>query len=304
MNKIIIKKEQAGIRIDKFLKVEFFSYSRGEIITKIKNGEVAVNSKKVKPSYILKEKDILQIGNFSKRKESKLIPDNKIKLKIIFEDENIIVINKQAGIQVHPSHNEKTNTIANVLIKYFPKIKNVHDESRDAFLRPGIVHRLDKDTSGVLAIAKNQKAFDELKKLFKDRKISKKYVAICEGIFAKKEGLIEKPIARAASYRKQVIARKNTLTKIRKAETKYRVIKERGNFSVVEVFPKTGRMHQIRIHLASEGHPVVGDLVYGKNSSAKRQLLHAEELKFELLGKKYDFLAFLPPDFKNFLANV
>jgi len=292
------------MRIDKFLKVEFFLYSRGEIIKKIKDGEVVVNSKKVKPSYILKEKDVLQIKNFSESKESKLIPNNEIKLKIIFEDENVIAINKPAGIQVHPSHNEKTNTIANALIKYFPKIKNVHDESKDAFLRPGIAHRLDKDTSGVLAAAKNQKAFNELKKLFKDRKISKKYVAICEGIFAQKEGLIEKPIARSTSYRKQVIARKNTLTKIRNAETKYKVIKEYDNFSVVEVFPKTGRMHQIRIHLASEGHPVVGDLVYGKNSSAKRQLLHAEELKFELLGKKYDFLASLPPDFKNFLANV
>ena len=301
------------MRIDKFLSMEFFllcknvsqdKYSRGEIIKKIKDGEVSVNLKKVKPSYILKEKDVLQIENFSESKENKLTPNTEIKLKIIFEDENVIAINKQAGIQVHPSHNEKTNTIANALIKYFPKIKNVHDESKDAFLRPGIVHRLDKDTSGVLAVAKNQKAFNELKKLFKDRKISKKYMAICEGIFAKKEGLIEKPIARSTSYRKQVIARKNTLTKIRKAETRYKVIKEQANFSVVEVFPKTGRMHQIRIHLASEGHPVVGDLVYGKNSSAKRQLLHAEELKFELLGKKYDFLASLPPDFKKFLANV
>ena len=140
MNKIIIKKEQAGIRIDKFLKVEFFlprkttsrgEYSRGEIITKIKNGEVAVNSKKVKPSYILKEKDVLQIKNFSESKESKLIPNNEIKLKIIFEDENVIAINKPAGIQVHPSHNEKTKTIANALIKYFPKIQNVHDESQE-----------------------------------------------------------------------------------------------------------------------------------------------------------------------------
>ena len=304
MQIIKIKKDNVGFRIDKFLVQKEASFSRGEIITKIKDGEVVVNSKKVKPSYILKEKDVLQIKNFSESKESKLIANNEIKLKIIFEDENVVVINKQAGIQVHPSHNEKTNTIANALIKYFPKIKNVHDESKDAFLRPGIVHRLDKDTSGVLAVAKNQKAFNELKKLFKDRKISKKYVAICEGIFAQKEGLIEKPIARSTSYRKQVIARENTLTKIRKAETRYKVIKEQDNFSVVEVFPKTGRMHQIRIHLASEGHPVVGDLVYGKNSSVKRQLLHAEELKFELLGKKYDFLASLPPDFKNFLAHV
>ena len=304
MKKIIIKNDQGEMRIDKFLKVEFFSYSRGEIIRKIKNGEVMVNSKKVKPSYVLKEGDVLQLENISEKKENKLIPNNNIKLKIIFEDENILVINKPAGLQVHPSHNEKTNTLANALVKYLPKIKNVHDESKDAFLRPGIVHRLDKDTSGVLMVAKNKKTLNELKKLFKDRMVAKKYVAVCEGIFEKKEGVIEKSIARSTSYRKQVIARKNTKTKVRKAVTKYKVIGEKGNYSTVEVFPKTGRMHQIRIHLASEGHPVVGDLVYGHCSLAKRQLLHAKEIKLELFGQKYAFSAPVPTDFRGFWASI
>jgi 23S rRNA pseudouridine1911/1915/1917 synthase len=304
MNKITIKKEQAGMRIDKFLSMEFFLYSRGEIIKKIKNGEVLVNAKKIKPSYTLADGDVIELKNFSKEKNDTLIANKKIPLKILFKDKNIIVINKQAGIQVHPSHNEKQNTIVNALINHFPEIIDVHDDSIDGKFRPGIVHRLDKDTSGVMVIARNKKVFNELKNNFKNKIIEKKYVAICQGIFAEKEGTIEKPIARSASYRKQVIARKNTKTTIRKAVTNYKVVKKYRNYSLVEVFPKTGRMHQIRIHLASIGHPVAGDLVYGSRSLAKRQLLHAKELKFELFGKKYVFSTPIPQDFKEFLSNI
>jgi 23S rRNA pseudouridine1911/1915/1917 synthase len=313
VEKIIIKKEQARMRIDKFLSMEFFlsrktvsrdKYSRGEIIKKIKDGEVLVNAKKIKPSYTLADGDEIKLKNFSKEKNNKIVANNKIPLQILFKNKNIIVINKQAGIQVHPSHNEKQNTLVNALINHFPEIINVHDDSIDGNLRPGIVHRLDKDTSGVMVIARNKKTFEELKKHFKDRMIEKKYIAICQGIFTEKEGTIKKPIARSASYRKQVIARKNTKTTIRKAVTSYKIIKEYEKYSLVEVFPKTGRMHQIRIHLASIGHPVVGDSVYGSGSLARRQLLHAKELKFKLFGKKYTFSAPILHDFKDFLLNI
>ena len=304
MKKIIIKKEQVGKRIDKLLAEEFFLYSRGEIIKKIKNGEVLINKKKIKPSYTLKNGNVLEIKNFSKENDKTLIANKKIPLEILFKDKNIIVINKQAGIQVHPSHNEKINTIVNALVNNFPEIIYVHDDSIEGKFRPGIVHRLDKDTSGVMVIARNKKTFEELKKHFKNRMIEKKYVAICQGIFTEKEGTIEKPIARSASYHKQVIARKNTKTTIRKAVTNYKVVKECGKYSLIEVFPKTGRMHQIRIHLASIGHPVVGDSVYGNGSLARRQLLHAKELKFKLFGKEYAFSAPIPHDFKDFLLNI
>lgn len=305
MEKITITKEQAGKRVDKFLSLEFFLYSRGEIIRKIKNGEVRVNGKSVKPSHVLEENDVVELENFSKESvEEKLVENKNIPLEIIFQNKNFVVINKQAGVQVHPSHNEKKNTLVNVIIARFPEIADVHDDSTSDKLRPGIVHRLDKDTSGVLVIARNTKAFAELKKLFKDRKIEKSYVAICQGIFAEKAGTIEKPIARSASYRKQVIARKNTKTIVREAVTKYEVAKEFGEYSLVNVFPKTGRMHQIRIHLASIDHSVVGDSVYGNGSLAKRQLLHARELKFELFGEKYDFLAPMPKDFEEFMAKI
>ncbi len=310
MEKITIQKEDAGKRIDKFLAEEFFLYSRGEIIRKIKKGEVGVNSKNIKPSYMLEEGDSVMLENFSQSgSEKKLVANEKIPLEILFKDENIIVVNKQAGLQVHPSANEKMNTLSNALVAHFPEIAGVHDDSQGAQLRPGIVHRLDKDTSGVMVIARNQMAFAELKKLFASHQVEKNYVALCEGIFEKKEGVIEKPLARSTSYHKQVIARQNTKTIVREAVTRYKVLEERSGYSLVGAFPKTGRMHQIRIHLASVGHPVVGDAVYalkGKNAekSAPRQLLHAQELKFSLFGQPYDFIAPIPADFEKFLADI
>lgn len=310
MEKIIIEQKNIGKRIDKFLAEEFFLYSRGEINKKIKKGDVLVNGKTIKPSYALEYGDEIMLENFSKEKEEGIFSNNDIPLDVIFENEDIIVINKPAGIQVHPSHNERKKTLVNGLVARFPEIMDVHDGSVDADLRPGIVHRLDKDTSGVMVIARNMKSFDALKESFKERHVEKKYVAIASGIFSEKEGVIEKPIARSTSYRKQVIARNNTKTTIRSAMTSYKVRSEHGEYSVVDVFPKTGRMHQIRIHLASVGHPVVGDMVYGDKKSitgkngASRQLLHAESISFTLFGEKYEFLAPLPKDFLDFLNDI
>lgn len=306
MKKIIIENQQARQRIDKFLAKEFFLYTRGEIVRRIKDGKVLIGSKHVKPSYILEEGDSLELVDFSNDSLEKSLKENaSLKLKIIFENQDFIVIDKQAGIQVHPSFNEKENTLVNALICLYPEIKNVHDESEDAWERPGIVHRLDKDTSGIMVIARNMEAFEKLKELFKNRNIEKTYLAIAEGIFKNKEGMIDKPIARSTSYKKQVIARSNTKTFIRDAKTEYKVIDKYDNVSLVELKPKTGRMHQIRIHLASINHPIVGDLVYGNSrenkEDVKRQLLHAYKLKFELDGKKYEFVSELPDDFKEFV---
>lgn len=300
-----IAKDQIGKRIDKFLAQEFFLYSRGEIIKKIKSGQILVNDKVVKPSYVLEEGDVLTTESLSHEKqEEKLQENDQIPLEILFENEDFIVLNKQAGIQVHPSANEKNNTLCNALVAKYPEIKNVHDDSEGAYLRPGIVHRLDKDTSGVMVAARNLKSFDALKEKFKSRDIEKKYIAVCEGLFKDKMGKIEKAIARSGNYRKQVIARQNTKTIVRAAVTEYSVKKEIGSYSLVDVFPKTGRMHQIRIHLASIGHPIVGDTVYGKKiqENSIRQLLHAEQIKFELFGKQYDFIVPLPKDFEDFLS--
>lgn len=303
MMKKIIYQEKYGCRIDKFLKdTSDLGMSRNQIADQIKLGNVLVNGKKIKPKYILRENDAISI-NSKQIKDDNIRPNKNINLDIIFSDENIIAINKPAGLQVHPDFHEKKNTLANALIAKFPEIKNVGEDP----MRPGIMHRLDRDTSGIIIVAKNQKVFLELKNKFKAREIEKKYWAI---IFGKleKSGTINKPLARAASYKKQVIAGKKTKTKIREALTRYNVLKTGDNFSLVEVSPKTGRMHQIRVHLASIGHPIVGDDLYKmkniKTADAPRQMLHAKSIKFSLLGKNYELEAALPQDLQDFLTNI
>jgi len=328
MQKIIVKKENSGIRLDKFLvstfskasadKQEFFSprkialqsrgkYSRGEIIRNINEGSILVNGEKIKPSYAIKTNDIVRI-NFKTALE-KLVSNKEVDFEIIYSDENFIIINKPTGLKVHPNSFAEVNTLANGLIAKFPEIESINDGSKDSKLRPGIVHRLDQETSGIMVIARNQKSFIDLKKLFQTRKISKKYIALVLGKFKEKKGIIEKSLARAGTYRKQSIAVRKTQTKIRPAITEYEVIKEFPNFSLVEAKPKTGRTHQIRIHLFSLGNPVAGDKLYKlkkipKIGLPKRQLLHAKKLEFELFGKKYAFSADLPKDFENFLENL
>jgi 23S rRNA pseudouridine1911/1915/1917 synthase len=307
MKLIKIEKNNAGTRIDKFLAKEFFSLSRGEIIRNIKAGKILVNNKIIKPSYILKENDEISAEIILKREEVK--PNLNIKLHKIYEDENILVINKPAGIQVHPDANERENTIANALVAQYPHIKEVHDGSLGAFLRPGIVHRLDKDTSGVLVIAKTSETLQMLKEMFLERKVSKKYLAVVYGKLRNRRGIITKPIARAGNYRKQVIAGAKTKTKVRGAVTEYKVLKSFGDYSLLEVFPKTGRMHQIRIHLFSIGHPIAGDKLYRlkniKDSlAAKRQLLHASDLNFKFFNENYKFHAELPYDFSSALSKL
>ena len=298
--KIIITKQDSGQRIDKFLKKEIFlNLTRGEIIRKIKNNEILMNNKKVKPSYILKENDVLDIK--CETHNAKLVSNSEINLQIIFQDENIVVVNKPAGLKVHPVNFQESDTLVNGLVYKFPEIENVGEDK----LRPGIVHRLDKDTSGVMVIARNQKTFEKLKKKFQEREVEKKYLAIVCGHLENKEGKIEAPIARAMSFKKQKVAQGKTRGKIRPAVTFYKVLKNLGEFDLVEAQPKTGRMHQIRVHLAYLGYPVAGDEKYARKEyknlpKAKRQMLHAKELKFNLERKDYAFSAKPPADFAEF----
>lgn len=296
MKKIIVKEKSKDQRLDKFLTEEFISYSRGEIIRNVKAGNVLVNDKEVKPSYILRPGDV--INSKVKTQKSKLITSSSLNIKVIYEDENVIVIDKPVGIQIHPDSKENKNTIVNWLMATYPEVRRVVDGSSTGRLRPGIVHRLDKDTSGVMVIARNMEFYKELQKLFKSRKVTKKYIALVYGKLNNKKGVIDKPIARAATYKKQTVAGRKTMTKIREAVTEYKVIKEYKNTSLLEVIPKTGRMHQIRVHLFSIGHPVVGDKLYKlkkiKPIKASRQMLHAQSIKFKLFDKKYYFSSELP----------
>jgi len=310
MKKITIDDQNAGERIDKFLKEEFFldmEMTRGEVIRKIKEGQILLNGKIVKPSYVLKEQDEISIEN--RKNEDRLVPNEKIKAEVVYQDENIIVVNKPAGLQVHPSDTEKENTLANGLVVEFPEIENIHDGSQDSWIRPGIVHRLDKDTSGAMVVARNEKTFFELKRKFADREIRKNYVALVYGHLEKEKGVVDEPIARAASFKKQKIATGRTKGTARPAVTEYRLLKRYEDFDFVEALPKTGRMHQIRVHLASMGNPIVGDAKYKRKNLSKpdgitRQLLHAQRLEFELWNKKYRFEAPLPEDFAVFLGSL
>jgi 23S rRNA pseudouridine1911/1915/1917 synthase len=307
LKKIIISKNNIKKRIDKFLAEEIFfeeKMTRGEIIRQIKAGNVLVNGKKVKPSYALKEKDGVALN--IEYRILNIMPDEKIKIDVVYENKNFLIINKPAGLQVHPDYKNKNNTLVNGLLHYFPEIKNVGDDVEN---RPGIVHRLDRETSGLMIITRNQKTFIALKNKFKNREIEKTYWAIVHGVPEKKEGIIEKPLAKSADYKKQVIASAKTKTKIRPAITQYKVIKKMGGYSLVEVKPKTGRTHQIRIHLASIGHPLIGDKKYLPKNISKIDkfgsfFLHARELKFEFSGKKYEFLAELPENLPNVLKTL
>jgi len=304
--KKIITAENSGQRVDLFLKEEFFSISRQEIIYNIKEVNILVNGKKVKPSYVLKENDELKI--ILEKKSAEIIPNKNISVEVIFENENFLAVNKPTGLIVHPISMKDKNTLANWLVAKYPKIKNVHDESTGAEFRPGIVQRLDKETSGVMVIAKNQKTFEELKNIFQNRKAQKKYLALVYGKLKNNKGLIDKPIAKAKSNKKQVIANENR-EGAKEAVTEYKVVKEFKDYSLVEARPRTGRMHQVRLHLFSIGHPVVGDKKYKatrnkRQATSMRHLLHAKNLKFELFGDKYELEAPIPKDFEDFLNEI
>ncbi len=247
-------------------------------------------------------------------------------IKIIYEDDDILAVNKPAGLLVHGAENSKETTLVDWLIKNYPEIKNVGErpafgEARpDLSGRPGIVHRLDKDTSGILLIAKNQRTFGYLKEQFKNRKIKKKYIALVCGKLnpptGGEGGIIDLPIAKSKSdFRKKTSVGKMA-GKIREAVTEYKVIKkfpacaDRPEYTLVEVFPKTGRTHQIRVHFKSIGHPVVCDKLYGFKKAVcpfglKRHFLHASSLELNLpSGARIKLEADLPDDLQAALTKL
>ena len=225
-------------------------------------------------------------------------------MKIIYEDKDIIVIDKPANLTVHPVHPEQDNTLVNELLTYYPEIKNVGEDA----LRPGIVHRLDKDTSGLIVIAKNNKSFEYFKNLFKDRKIVKKYLALVHGKVKDNKGIITKSISLSKKDHKKRSALLDNNSK--PAWTEYEVIERFKDYTLLEVYPKTGRTHQIRIHLKSIGHPVVGDKQYKFKRQVcpkelKRQFLHAQYLKFKMSnGSIMEFKSKLPKDLKDTLKEI
>ncbi|MDD5038326.1 MAG: RluA family pseudouridine synthase [Dehalococcoidales bacterium] len=286
--------EKAGVRLDKYVSEQCPGVSRTQAQKLIDDGCIKVNDRLAKASLKLNPDDRVNI-TIPLISSATLSPE-EIPLNIVYEDTDLLVIDKPAGLAVHPAPGHTTHTLVNAILSRFPELS-------DDSLRPGIVHRLDKDTSGLMLIAKNNAAKLNLMEQFKKRLIVKSYVALVKGHLSPEDGAIEASIGRDPHYRKRMAI----VTEGKEARTQYHVIKYLGNHTLVEVKPETGRTHQIRVHMAAIGHPVMGDPLYGvKTIYLSRQFLHASRLGFRLpsSGKYVEFNSELPPDLAQALASI
>lgn len=294
-------------RLDTWLHETYPEKSRSFWQKKIKSGEVRVNKRKMKPHYTLRENDQIKINL---KDDSPTISGEKIPLEIVFEDKNYAIINKPAGLVVHPGTGNTEHTLVNALIHHFGK-----DLSSTNPERPGIVHRLDKDTSGLLVIAKNDESHQFLAKQFEKREVKKTYIALVANHLSPKEGSIEAPLNRNEKNRQKISI--STRSGSRYALTHYKVqkyFKRPEPATLLEVTIETGRTHQIRVHLSSIDHFVLGDTTYGRpklnNKAAEhglhRQFLHAANLSFKspTTKKKVHYKSPLPEDLKSFLEKL
>ena len=278
-----VPEEAAGQRLDAFLAGHIESWSRSRLQRLIDDGDVIVNGHAAKPSYKLRASDQID-AELTALPLASFLPED-IPIEIIYEDDDLVVVNKPAGMVVHPAASVSSGTLANALTFHFQKLSSGSGEAR-----PGIVHRLDKDTSGLLVVAKTESAHDDLANQFREREVFKSYVALVHGQLEKDRGEIDQPIARDPRHRTRMAVVRGG----RPALSLYRVRQRFDRFTLLNVELKTGRTHQIRVHLAWLKHPVVGDESYGggrdktvvdpvvRSRIAKlgRQFLHAEQLGF------------------------
>ncbi len=283
-------------RIDKVISEIDQSISRSRAKKLTDEGNVTVNGEPVKPKYKVSSGDVIVIQNEEPR-EIDLTPE-EMSLDIVYEDDDVIVVNKPSGMVVHPAAGHESHTLVNGLLAHSP-LSTINGE-----FRPGIVHRIDKDTSGLLMVAKNDNAHTELSKQLKEKKNLRKYVALVYGVIDEDSGAINAPIGRSKTDRKK----QAIVSDGRDAITHFSVIKRFENFTLVECRLETGRTHQIRVHFKYIGHSLVGDPLYGpkKVYGNNGQFLHAQELGFEhpTTGELMIFSSPLPEYFKNQLAKL
>jgi 23S rRNA pseudouridine1911/1915/1917 synthase len=287
--------EASGLRVDKFLSENCPDLSRTQAQKLIEEGHVTVNERPVRSSLKLMAGD--KIAVVVPPPIPSPLPAEAIPLKIVYEDTDLMVVDKPAGLTVHPAPGHYTHTLVNAVLAHVPGLQT--GESG----RPGIVHRLDKDTSGLIVIAKNAAAHMKLARQFKERSVSKVYIALVYGHLAPEEGIIEANIGRHPRDRQRMAV----VTEGREAQTDYKVIRYFDNYTLLEVKPRTGRTHQIRVHLAAIGFPIVGDAVYGKKADfLGRQFLHAGKLRFKLpsTGQTCEFESPLPADLDSVLNRI
>jgi 23S rRNA pseudouridine1911/1915/1917 synthase len=288
--------DKQDARLDKYVCQECPELSRTQVQRLIGDGYITVNDRVTKAGLKLNLGDRVNI-TIPPTAPSPLSPE-ALPLNIIYEDNDLLVIDKPAGLTIHPAPGHYSHTLVNAILSYLPNLPDTGDS-----LRPGIVHRLDKDTSGVMVVAKNNAAQANLMSQFKAHAVVKAYLALVKGHLTPENGLIEAPIGRDPDNRKRMAV----VTEGKEARTQYQVIKYIGNYTLLEIRPETGRTHQIRVHLSAISYPVVGDTTYGvKSAYVSRQFIHASRLGFNLpsSGEYAEFESELPPDLEQALKDI
>ena len=299
MEKYIVEAEEQGKRLDMYISSKDEELTRTSAQRLIEQGDILVNNKKVKVAYKVSEGDIIAVEK-QMPKEIEIKAQN-IPVDIVYEDDDIIVVNKPKGMVVHPANGNPDGTLVNAILAMCKdSLSGIGGE-----IRPGIVHRLDKDTSGLLIVAKNDEAHMNMSKQIQERKVTKKYIALVRGVVAEDEATIDLPIARSTKDRKKMAVD----PKGKNAVTHFKVLKRYDNYTLLELKIDTGRTHQIRVHMSYIGHPVVGDEVYsnGKNEfGVQGQMLHARYLQFKhpITGKELSLEAPIPEYFEDVLEKL
>ncbi len=328
---IELRVSEGGQRLDKYVAQVVSDLSRSRAQKLIEEGLITVNGEAAKSSYRVEVGDLVAV--YIPPAETAEVRPEAIPLDIVYEDRDIIVVNKPAGMVVHPAYGHRTGTLVNAVLAHCPDLAGAEGdgptepilsrspelvegvaEGLAEVLRPGIVHRLDKDTSGLIIVAKNGAARQHLQRQFKRQEVKKVYVALLEGRLEPARGIIEAPIGRDKKRRQRMVV----MERGREARTEYRVLeyfssgagKASHFYTLVEAAPQTGRTHQVRVHFASIGHPLAGDLVYGfrkqRLSGLRRQFLHAQTLGFRLPGtdEYIELTAELPDDLRAVLEEL
>jgi 23S rRNA pseudouridine1911/1915/1917 synthase len=303
--KLLAEPDDRGLRLDVFLAQRLKDLTRSQIQMLNRSGAIRVEGRLDKAGYRIRGGETIEVDLRSIRPVP-LTPE-QIPLQIYFEDQDLAVIEKPAGLVVHPGSGKKTGTLVHGLLFHFQSLS-----TGGGMMRPGIVHRLDKNTSGLLIVAKNNLAHARLSKAFQDREIEKTYVALVHGVMSKNAGTVELSVGRHPTKRTKMAAGSR---RGRSAYTEYRVLEQFGGFSLLEVRIKTGRTHQIRVHLSALGHPVVGDEVYGERSyktftkkfgDLNRYFLHASNLRLmhPTTGVALEFHSELPPQLQKLVSSI
>ncbi len=293
---------QGDLRVDRYIAREAPDLSRSQVQKLLQEGQVTVGGQVPRASYKVQAGDEILVH--VPPPQSTEVLAEPIPLSIVYEDTDLVVVDKPAGMVVHPAHGHHSGTLVNALLAHCPDLAGIGGE-----LRPGIVHRLDKDTSGLLIVAKSDAAYHHLQNQFQARLVHKTYLALVDGIPDASHGVVDAPIGRDPQHRQRMAIVTQPSRRAREARTEYRIVECFRQHALLEAEPVTGRTHQIRIHLAFIGHPIVGDRVYGfrkQHLAIGRQFLHAARIAFSLpaSGQPVQLTSPLPADLEAVLQGL